>query len=40
MQLEQPNAGAQPRLEAEARHERRLEGVGCSALFGLVIALA
>src|SRR6266436_6877062 len=32
MQLEQPNAGAQPRLEAEARHERRLEGVGCSAL--------
>jgi len=40
MQLEQPNAGAQPRLEAEARYERRLEGVGCSALFGLVIALA
>src|SRR6266571_7979465 len=32
MQLEQPNAGAQPRPEAEARHERTLEGVGCSAL--------
>jgi hypothetical protein len=27
-----PNAGAQPRLEAEA--QRTLEGVGCSALFG------
>src|SRR5262249_48355722 len=29
-----PNAAAQPRLEAEARHERTLEGVGCSGLFG------
>jgi len=28
----QPNASAQPRLEAEA--QRTLEGVGCSALFG------
>jgi hypothetical protein len=27
-----PNAAAQPRLEAEAK--RKLEGVGCSGLFG------
>src|SRR2546428_6425574 len=27
-------ASAQPLPEAEARHERRLEAVGCSALFG------
>jgi hypothetical protein len=27
-----PNAAAQPRLEAEA--QRKLEGVGCSGLFG------
>jgi hypothetical protein len=29
-----PNAGAQPCPKAEARHERTLEGIGCSALFG------
>ena len=34
MQVELPNAGPQPRLEAEARDERRLEGVGCRPLFG------
>jgi hypothetical protein len=27
-----PNAAAQPRLEAGARNERTLEGVGCSGL--------
>jgi len=32
MQLEQPNAGAQPLPEAGARDERTLEAVGCSAL--------
>jgi hypothetical protein len=30
------NAGPQPRLEAAARHERRLEGVGCRPMFGWV----
>jgi hypothetical protein len=30
----QPNAAAQPRLEAEARYERTLYGVGCSGLLG------
>ena len=29
-----PNAGPQPRLEAGARHERRLEGVGCRPMLG------
>src|SRR5467141_39250 len=29
-----PNAGTQPLPEAAARHERTLEAVGCSALFG------
>ncbi len=29
-----PNARGEPRLEAEARHERTLEGVGSSAMFG------
>ena len=28
------NASFQPRLEAGARHEQRLEGVGCRRLFG------
>jgi hypothetical protein len=28
------NAAAQPRLEAGARYERTLEGVGCSRWFG------
>ena len=28
----QPNAAAQPRPEAGATQERRLEGVGCSGL--------
>ena len=27
---EQPNAGAQPRPKAEARHERKLKRVGCN----------
>src|SRR5215467_11750833 len=27
-----PNAAAQPCLEAEARYERTLEGIGCSGL--------
>src|SRR2546426_9005322 len=31
---EWPNAGAQARLEAAARDERRLEGVACSAWLG------
>jgi len=30
----EPNARGEPRPEAEARHERKLEGVGSSALFG------
>src|SRR5262245_32144652 len=30
-----PNALRQPRLEATARHERRLEGVGWTRLLGL-----
>ena len=30
-----PNAAAQPRLEAAAK--RRLEGVGCSRLFGAAV---
>jgi len=29
-----PNAKFQPRLEAEARHERRLEGVACPGRIG------
>src|SRR5262245_42378791 len=29
-----PNVGSQPRPEAEARHERTLEGVGSMPLFG------
>src|SRR5262245_27246240 len=35
---QRPNAAAQPRLEAGARHERTLEGVGCSRLLGPVLA--
>jgi hypothetical protein len=31
---EPPNAGGEPRLEAEARYERTLEGVGSSAWLG------
>ena len=31
---QKPNAAAQPRPEAGARHERTLLGVGCSRLFG------
>src|SRR5262245_1175650 len=31
-----PNAAPQPLPEAEARHECRLEAVGCRRLFGLV----
>ena len=29
-----PNAGGEPLPKAEARHERRLEAVGCTPLFG------
>ena len=29
-----PNAATQPCLEAGARYERTLEGIGCSGLFG------
>jgi hypothetical protein len=32
----QPNAGPEPRLEAGARHERTLEGVGSRPWFGSV----
>ena len=31
-----PNAGRQAPLEAAARHERRLEAVACTPLFGRV----
>ena len=33
-----PNAGPQPRLEAAATQERRLEGVGCRPMLGEVFA--
>jgi hypothetical protein len=33
--IAEPNARAQPRPEAAARHERRLEGVACRPMFGL-----
>ena len=32
-----PNAGAQARLEAGARHERTLEGVACKPWFGFAV---
>jgi hypothetical protein len=32
LSLAKPNAAPQPRLKAGARHERTLEGVGCSRL--------
>jgi len=31
-----PNAGPQPRLEAGARYERRLAGVGCRPMLGIL----
>jgi hypothetical protein len=34
------NVKAQPLPEAEARHERTLEAVGCSILFGAVPLIA
>src|SRR6266540_6680864 len=34
MLQKQPNAGRQARLEAAARHERRLEGVACTPWLG------
>ena len=36
MQVELPNARGQARLKAGARHERTLEAVACTPLFGAV----